>query len=332
MKKLIAIGLAAVLALGLLALPVTASVGYTICLEPYMDGNLMGEDHTVTATVLDLGDNPVAGVNVTFWIEYGPNYEGPHTDIANLHTALTDANGQASWTYTGAMECGEEGIIAWANYDEDPLFDDEPWDEAYKYWLTDKFSGGGKIIQEGQGKSKTWPKITWGGWAGTTCYGNNNAVANFNGYYPVGEFEVTFHNVGNDDLDKAKFVSWWVNYLDYADFSNDCPGADPPPSEANFAQVSLFGQIEDKNGSVIGYGTLVINGMDNGEPGNIDEDAEVTSDGIRFILFSGGSRIYDSYLSGDFLADQADPCSDNGVRHELDSGNLQIVVPPLMPI
>jgi len=318
MKKLIAIGLAAVLALGLLTLPVAAQAEYTVYLEPYMEGNLMGEDHTVTATVLDDGDNPVENVLVTFWIEYGPNYEGPHTNSTYLHTARTSANGQASWTYTGAMECGEEGIIAWANYDEDPLYAGEPYDEAYKYWLLDKFSGGGKIIQEGEGKSKTWPKITWGGWAGTTC-----------GDVPVGQFEVTFHNVGNDDLDKAKFISWWVNDLDYEDFSNvGCPGADPPPSEANFAQVRLFGQIEDKNGSVIGYGTLVINGMDNGEPGNIDEDAnEVTSDGIRFILFSGGSCIYDSYLSGDFLADQADPCSDDGVRHELDSGNLQIVVP-----
>ncbi len=96
--------------------------------------------------------------------------------------------------------------------------------------------------------------------------------------------------------------------------------------------MRLFGQIQDENEQIIGLGTLVINGMDNGEPGNIDEkgENEITSDGIRFILFSGGSRIYDSYIGfpgvdGDFQDDQANPSSDNGVRHELDSGNLQIV-------
>lgn len=324
MKKLIAIGLAAVLALALVTLPVIASIPpYTIDLEPYMDGNLVGEDHTVTATVLDVEENPEEDVLVTFMIAEGPNYDG------SLHTDYTDANGQASWTYTGTMGCGLDVIVAWVNYDDDPLYEGEPSDWAGKYWLLDKFSGGGKIIQENGGR-KTWPKITWGGWAGTTCGDVDGfTVTNLNGdYYPVGEFEVTFHNVGNDYdyLDKAKFVSWGVIRLEYRDFSTEgCPGADPPPSYANFAQVRLLGEIQYADDS-IEYGMLVINGMDNGEPGNIDDEAgEVTSDGIRFILYSGGDRIYDSYW--DFDDDQDNPCGDDGVRHELDSGNLQIVVP-----
>ena len=291
-----------VLFLILCLVPAALANSYEVSMGPMVEANVIGEEHTVTVTI----EPAPAEAEVYFEIVFGPN-------VGDNITIIT-YDGEASFTYTGDGNSGVDIIEAAVNVSGTYYYPDE----VYKFWLIDKFSGGGKIIQEGQGKSKTWPKITWGGWAGTTC-----------GDVPVGQFEVTFHNVGNDDLDKAKFISWWVNDLDYEDFSNvGCPGADPPPSEANFAQVRLFGQIEDKNGSVIGYGTLVINGMDNGEPGNIDEDAnEVTSDGIRFILFSGGSCIYDSYLSGDFLADQADPCSDDGVRHELDSGNLQIVVP-----
>ena len=323
MKKLIAIGLAAVLALGLLTLPVAAQAEYTVYLEPYMEGNLMGEDHTVTATVLDDGDNPVENVLVTFWIEYGPNYEGPHTNSTYLHTARTSANGQASWTYTGAMECGEEGIIAWANYDEDPLYAGEPYDEAYKYWLLDKFSGGGKIIQEGEGKSKTWPKITWGGWAGT---------ADLGGWIELGAFEVTFHNVSENDLDKAKFVSedqelgiTELNWLIYGDQSS-CPDAYPPESEANFVWLNVPGSLELEDGTVLEDCMLGIRASDNGEPGNIDDpEGDVATDSIAFALWYDGDLIYESWLWGDFDADQDDCFS---IRHELDSGNLQIVVLP----
>ncbi|MFC1981021.1 Ig-like domain-containing protein [Chloroflexota bacterium] len=304
------------------ALAVIDPVVYDISLSPDGEYNAMGTDHTVTATVVDTaGDitGPVEGVMVTFHIGAGPNYEGLASNPAYLYTATTGSDGKASWTYTGTMDSGRDTNNAWANYDTDPLWTaGEPDDFVYKYWLYDKFSGGGKIVQEipKPAKKKDWAKITWGGWAG-----------NYMGS-DLGAFEVTFHNVSNNSLDKTKFVSYFVTMLNYDDFSQTgCPDADPPPSDANFAQVRLFGEIQDDEGGFLAYGTIIINGMDNGEPGNIDEKGAnaVTSDGIRFILYSGGSPIYDSYLSGDFLADQANSCSDDGVRHELDSGNLQIV-------
>ncbi|MFC1923951.1 hypothetical protein ACFLT3_00800 [Chloroflexota bacterium] len=236
-----------------------------------------------------------------------------------------DSGGDTPWT-AWQYTCIEDGVhiieARIANY-SDSLFDSYlGLDLAEEGELVNRFSGGGKIIQEGEGKKKEWPKITFGGWSGYTA-----AMGDM-----VGQWEVNFHNVGNDDLDKATFTSWWVNDLSFADFADppEVPIADPPASLANFAQVRLFGVIEYDDGSMA-YGTLVINGMDNGEPGNVDEKGnnDITSDGIRIILFSGGSRIYDSYLSGDFEDDQSNP--GDGVRHELDGGNLQIVDPPVEP-
>jgi len=227
-----------------------------------------------------------------------------------------------AWSYT-FVSAGTYTLAARvANYGDSDV---DSWlglDLAEGGELANRFSGGGKIIQEGEGKKKEWPKITFGGWSGYTA-----AMGDM-----VGQWQVTFHNVAGEDLDKATFTSWWVNDLTFADFADPpaVPIADPPASLANFAQVRLFGMIEYADGSMA-YGTLVINGMDNGEPGNISEKGvanDITSDGIRFILWSGGP-LYDSYLSGDFADDQSDAGPDDGVRHELDGGNLQVVDPPV---
>jgi len=52
----------------------------------------VGTEHTITATVKADG-KPVAGVTVTFTVISGPNVQ--------TFTAMTDANGKASFTYTG---------------------------------------------------------------------------------------------------------------------------------------------------------------------------------------------------------------------------------------
>jgi len=72
----------------------TAVVGEGILLAPVSASNPVGSQHTVTATVQDDDGNPIVGRDVTFTIVLGP-----HT--GQTSTVSTDANGEATFTYTG---------------------------------------------------------------------------------------------------------------------------------------------------------------------------------------------------------------------------------------
>lgn len=80
--------------------PTTADIPLT----PSYDLNLVGEDHTVTATVTD-GGVPQEDVDVTFTVISGPNAGDNGTDT-------TDANGEATFTYTGDGGVGTDLIQA----------------------------------------------------------------------------------------------------------------------------------------------------------------------------------------------------------------------------
>ena len=76
-----------------------------IKLAPATDTNVVGTNHTVTATVSDSDGHPQAGVVVTFSITSGPN--SPKTG-----TGVTDASGNASFTYTGTGGVGTDHLVA----------------------------------------------------------------------------------------------------------------------------------------------------------------------------------------------------------------------------
>lgn len=80
--------------------PTTADIPLT----PSYDLNLVGEDHTVTATVTDNGV-PQGGVDVTFTVISGPN-------AGETDTVGTDVNGIATFTYTGDGGVGTDLIQA----------------------------------------------------------------------------------------------------------------------------------------------------------------------------------------------------------------------------
>ncbi|TVM04164.1 MAG: hypothetical protein CV087_01850 [Candidatus Brocadia sp. WS118] len=69
----------------------------TIVLSPASGTNIVGSQHAVTAEVLDESDNPVEGIVVSFVITAGPHAGQNGTDA-------TDANGQATFNYTGTLE------------------------------------------------------------------------------------------------------------------------------------------------------------------------------------------------------------------------------------
>ena len=77
-----------------------AVVGEGILLRPVSATNQVGTSHTVTARVVDDEGNPVPERLVTFEVISGPNADDTGTDTTN-------ANGEATFTYTGD---GGEGI------------------------------------------------------------------------------------------------------------------------------------------------------------------------------------------------------------------------------
>ena len=75
-----------------------------ITLAPPYDLNLVGENHTVTATVTDSG-SPVLGLSVNFTVISGPN-------AGDNGAALTNASGNAIFNYTGDGGVGADLIQA----------------------------------------------------------------------------------------------------------------------------------------------------------------------------------------------------------------------------
>ena len=69
----------------------------------------MRADHTVIATVLNVGGTAAAGVPVTFSVTTGP-------DSAHINPAVvpTDASGQAPFTFTNGGQSGTDTIEATA--------------------------------------------------------------------------------------------------------------------------------------------------------------------------------------------------------------------------
>ena len=94
-------------------------------LTPDSDENPVGTQHTVTATVTDpLDSSPLSGIDVDFSVTSGPNSGASGQDT-------TDANGQATFTYTGNGGPGTD-IIRACFEDQN---EDEQCDVAEKAWL-----------------------------------------------------------------------------------------------------------------------------------------------------------------------------------------------------
>ena len=79
-----------------------ADIASTIDLTPEYELNLVGQDHTVTATI---SGDVVAGVSVSFTVISGPN-------AGKSGSGTTDINGHATYTYNGDGGVGTDQIQA----------------------------------------------------------------------------------------------------------------------------------------------------------------------------------------------------------------------------
>lgn len=82
-----------------------AVVGEGILLSQTSDTGNVGDNHTVTATLVDDNGNPITDRLVMFTVTAGPN-------AGNTFSATTDASGNASYTYTGSGGVGTDSIQA----------------------------------------------------------------------------------------------------------------------------------------------------------------------------------------------------------------------------
>ena len=103
----------------------------TLDLEPTTDTNVVGTPHTVTATLTGVAGGPCAGITVYFTVTTAVATAASPSSGSDV----TDANGQATFTYTAALP-GMDTINAFAdlNGDGDQDTPPEPFGTATKFW------------------------------------------------------------------------------------------------------------------------------------------------------------------------------------------------------
>ncbi len=123
----------------------TAGPPATLTLTPPSDTNTVDSQHCVTATVADSFHNPTPGITIRFSVSGSVTTSG-------TGTSPTNANGQATFCYTGPALPGSDVITAYADTNNNGVQDPgEPGGRATKEWvlpqstLDCKFTDGGRI-------------------------------------------------------------------------------------------------------------------------------------------------------------------------------------------
>jgi hypothetical protein len=132
--------------------PCSAGPPFMLDLQPTFMTNPVDTEHCLTATVTDAGGNPVPDIVVRFTVTGSVSASGNDT---------TDANGEATFCYTGPSLPGADTIRAFADTNNNGVEDpppppagNEPADEATKAWTPPpstafcdaKITDGGWII------------------------------------------------------------------------------------------------------------------------------------------------------------------------------------------
>jgi hypothetical protein len=161
------------------------------------------------------------------------------------------------------------------------------------FWVADGyFSGGGQAIEEIGEKQKDWYKISFGGYA-----------ADVGSYGYLGEWEVNFHNVIGDEIDKSKFHATEIAVINFYPANTDtCLAA------LNFTAFGEWNHIPDYK--------MIFRAGDFGSPGKVDT--------VRVELYDpDGDIVFDTHID-DFTDESS--CV-GSARTGLDNGNITIVMP-----
>jgi hypothetical protein len=198
----------------------------TLTLSPKTATNPVGTQHCVTATVRNAAGGPVANVTVRFSVTGSVTTSG---------SSSTNANGEATFCYTGPAFPGADAIHAYADTDNDSMQDaGEPFDDAAKIWVLPVSTPGCEV------------KITNGGW----IIAKNGDQSSFG---------------GNAKVDAAGNVSGNEEYQDHGP-------ANPMNLKGNVlvvvctstTQATIYGEATIDGGGSFLYR---LNVEDNAEPG-----------------------------------------------------------------
>jgi hypothetical protein len=155
--------------------------------------------------------------------------------------------------------------------------------------------GGGQIIEEMGSKPKDDYKISFGG-----------QVWDLGSEY-MGDWEVNFHNVGDDDFDQTKFHTDRITAMNFYDTTNEevCHAA------LNFTAYGWLGNDRSTE-----Y-RMIFRAGDYIEPGHHKTELDT----IRVELYKGSSKIYDTYPTE--FTPYENACV-GSARTGLDKGNITI--------
>jgi uncharacterized protein (DUF2141 family) len=159
-------------------------------LSPKTATNEVGEEHCVTATVMDRFGNPTPGITVVFSVTGAVVIEDGEAQVGAGGSVETNGQGEAEFCYTSELP-GENLITAFADTNENGRQDtDEPFDTATKTYLVPtttplceiSIHDGGWIV------ASNGDRGTFGG----------NAQADANGQITKGSQEYTDHGPAAD--------------------------------------------------------------------------------------------------------------------------------------
>lgn len=151
-----------------------------------------------------------------------------------------------------------------------------------EFYLADaRAEGGGQILHDGF-------KVSFGG----SAFRIQDSGLNDDGH---GDWTVRFHEVSNDDVDKTTFSGDAIGNMNFF-------------ASGNIANFTVDGSLD----GAPGY-RLTVRAEDAGEPG--------ADDTIRFELWQGSTKVYDTSTSGDFPSESINVGT---ARTFLDRGNLWI--------
>ena len=151
-----------------------------------------------------------------------------------------------------------------------------------------RVTGGGQILADSSMTDKKGNYINF-----KISFGGGAYIVN--GEYWLDGLEVTFHNVSVEDIVKGKFVATSLTEMNFYE-------------DGTIANYTVLGTFNDESGY-----KMIVRLQDSGEPG--------FEDNIRFELWEGSSKVYDSRLSGDFPGDSSATGTN---RTSLDRGNIQV--------
>jgi hypothetical protein len=245
-KKILLPILVLALAIGLaipMATPVAANTTTFVSLTPAIAVNVVGDEHTVTATITPAE----AGVPITFKVT-GAN--------SALGVVDTKVNGTAEFSYIGT-NVGVDTIAAFIDYNNDgEWFEDEPIIRATNQWVpavAEHFVTGGGIIKTVNTAKKGNPveRIIWS-FGGTVGYRKDGSIK--------GQFQI---------VDHSNNKTWHChNLFDSLEFSGE--PTDSPPASLDTAVFT--GTFTNNKGDAM---YLRVTLWDDQEPGKGFDEIEV---------------------------------------------------------